>query len=60
MKIFIGTADAGQIREAWSWGIIDGVTTTVNFHILQQLCQHPLTDSVLEMFLKDWAKAPKA
>src|SRR5437867_1859469 len=27
MKIFIDTADVAQIKEAWSWGIIDGVTT---------------------------------
>ena len=27
MKLFIDTADVGQIREALSWGIIDGVTT---------------------------------
>ena len=27
MKIFIDTADIGEIREAASWGIIDGVTT---------------------------------
>ena len=27
MKLFIDTADIDQIREAWSWGIIDGVTT---------------------------------
>ncbi len=27
MKIFIDTADVAQIREAWGWGIIDGVTT---------------------------------
>jgi len=27
MKLFIDTADVAQIREAWSWGIIDGVTT---------------------------------
>src|SRR3954453_11168355 len=27
MKIFIDTADVGQIKEAWGWGIIDGVTT---------------------------------
>jgi len=27
MKLFIDTADVGQIREAWSWGVIDGVTT---------------------------------
>jgi transaldolase len=27
MKIFIDTADVEKIREAWSWGVIDGVTT---------------------------------
>src|SRR5947199_10449366 len=27
MKIFIDSADTKQIREAWGWGIIDGVTT---------------------------------
>jgi transaldolase len=27
MKIFIDTADVAHIREAWSWGVIDGVTT---------------------------------
>ena len=31
---------------------------TMGFEILQQLYQHPLTDSVLDMFLKDWAKVP--
>jgi transaldolase len=27
MKILLDTADVKQIREAWSWGVIDGVTT---------------------------------
>lgn len=27
MKLFIDTADVSQVREAWDWGIIDGVTT---------------------------------
>jgi transaldolase len=27
MKLFIDTADVEQIKEAYSWGIIDGVTT---------------------------------
>lgn len=27
MKIFIDTADVAQIKEAWSWGVVDGVTT---------------------------------
>lgn len=27
MKLFIDSADVPKIKEAWSWGIIDGVTT---------------------------------
>jgi transaldolase len=27
MKLFLDTAEVAQVREAWSWGIIDGVTT---------------------------------
>jgi transaldolase len=27
MKLFIDTADVGEIREAHSWGVLDGVTT---------------------------------
>jgi transaldolase len=27
MKLFIDTAEVAQIREAWSWGVVDGVTT---------------------------------
>ena len=27
MKLFLDTADVSQVREAWSWGVIDGVTT---------------------------------
>lgn len=27
MKLFLDTADVDQIRTAWSWGILDGVTT---------------------------------
>lgn len=27
MKLFLDTADVDQIREAYSWGIVDGVTT---------------------------------
>jgi transaldolase len=31
---------------------------TMSYDILQQLYQHPLTDVVLDSFLKDWAKIP--
>lgn len=27
MKLFLDTANIGEIREAWGWGVIDGVTT---------------------------------
>ena len=27
MKLFLDTADVEQVREAWDWGVIDGVTT---------------------------------
>jgi transaldolase len=27
MKLFLDTANLDEIREAWSWGVIDGVTT---------------------------------
>jgi transaldolase len=30
MKLFIDTADVGEIREAHSWGIVDGVTTNLS------------------------------
>ncbi|HZS03757.1 MAG TPA: fructose-6-phosphate aldolase [Blastocatellia bacterium] len=32
MKLFIDTADVEQIRQAWEWGILDGVTTNP-FHV---------------------------
>jgi len=28
MKLFIESADVGKIKEAWSWGVLDGVTTS--------------------------------
>jgi transaldolase len=34
MKLFIDTADVSQIKEAWSWGIVDGVTTNPS-HVLK-------------------------
>ena len=38
--------------------LIGSDVMTISFDILQQLYQHPLTDAVLDMFLKDWAKIP--
>jgi transaldolase len=33
---------------------------TMAFDVLEQLYQHPLTDIGIDIFLKDWAKVPKA
>jgi transaldolase len=33
---------------------------TMGFDVLVQLYQHPLTDQGIEIFLRDWAKVPKA
>jgi transaldolase len=32
---------------------------TMNFEVLEQLYQHPLTDIVLAQFLNDWKLVPK-
>jgi transaldolase len=75
MKLFIDTADVNQIREAWSWGIIDGVTTNPSHvakagrkpaEVYREICEIvdgpisleavTLTDVVMEVFLRDWAK----
>ena len=33
---------------------------TLSFEVLEQLYNHPLTDIGIDIFLKDWAKVPKA
>jgi transaldolase len=47
MKLFIDTADVGEIREAHGWGILDGVTTNPSLvaktgrdfeTVLQEIC----------------------
>ncbi len=48
MKIFIDSADVASIKEAWDWGIIDGVTTNPS-HVAKTGRKH-----------LDWAKVPKA
>ncbi len=32
---------------------------TMNFQVLEMLTEHPLTDAILDRFLKDWEKVPK-
>ena len=47
MKLFIDTADVAQIRQAWDWGIIDGVTTNPT-HIANS--GKPFDDVLREIF----------
>ena len=42
MKIFIDTANIEEIREAASWGILDGVTTNPSFETRVGLVVTPL------------------
>src|SRR4051794_18001239 len=48
MKLFIDTADVAEIREAHSWGILDGVTTNPSLvaksgraheEVLREICE---------------------
>jgi transaldolase len=39
--------------------LIGAHVATCPLSVLLQLCKHPLTDSGLEKFLKDWEKVPK-
>lgn len=32
---------------------------TMSYEVLEQLYHHPMTDQMIEIFLKDWAKVPK-
>jgi transaldolase len=62
MKFFIDTADIKEIQERASMAIIDGVTTHPS--LVAKVgrsfrAHHPLTDSGLAPFLKDWEKVPK-
>ncbi len=52
------TAAARHPQHVLQAALTGSDVTTMGFDILQQLYQHPLTDSVLDMFLKDWAKIP--
>ncbi|MBL7686132.1 MAG: fructose-6-phosphate aldolase, partial [Deltaproteobacteria bacterium] len=39
--------------------LIGADVATIPYSVIQQLAQHPLTDSGIEKFLKDWEKVPK-
>lgn len=54
MEFFLDTASVAEVSEAARWGVIRGVT--VPLAVLKQAMRHPLTDSGLDRFLKDWAR----
>ncbi len=45
-----------HVRDA---ALIGADVATIPYSVLKQLAQHPLTDSGIEKFLKDWEKVPK-
>lgn len=45
-----------HVRDA---ALIGADVCTIPFSVIQQLAKHPLTDSGLAKFLKDWEKVPK-
>lgn len=45
-----------HVRDA---ALVGADVCTIPFSVIQQLAKHPLTDSGLAKFLKDWEKVPK-
>ena len=41
-------------------GLVGADICSMSFDVLKQLYDHPLTDIVIEQFLNDWEKVPKA
>ncbi len=53
MKLFLDTADLEQIKEAESWGVIDGVTTNPS---LIKKAVLAIRDSGIEIDIEDYIK----
>src|SRR5205085_8232771 len=72
MKLFIDSADVNQIREAWGWGIIDGVTTNPShvaktgrkhLEIYREVCDivdGPISLETVTLTAKEMAEEGKA
>lgn len=68
MKFFIDTAMIDEIREAWSWGILDGVTTNPShvaatgkkfLDVLEEICSivdGPISAEVVSLNAQDMIK----
>lgn len=63
VKIFLDTGNLGEIREAASPGVIDGVTTNSSLVVKEGVMFRDRIVKILEIvegqnhFLKDWEKA---
>jgi transaldolase len=55
MKIFIDSADIEEIREAISWGIVDGITT--NPSLIKKAAEKYKTDDMQAYIEKIFAAA---
>ena len=49
----VSVAEAEHVLQA---ALAGSHVATMGFEIIEQLYQHPLTDVVMDVFLKDWAK----
>lgn len=49
MEFFIDTGDINEIKEAWSWGIIDGVTTNPSLVAKSGIDQSTLIKNISEI-----------
>lgn len=68
MKFFLDTAEIKEIREAWSWGMIDGVTTNPTLvsktlksfrEVLEEICSivnGPISAEVISVDLEGMLK----
>ena len=57
VRFICGTQDLHKQLEA---ALAGSDVCTMSFEVLEQLYNHPLTDQGIDIFLRDWAKVPKA
>ncbi len=72
MKIFIDTANVAEIKEAWSMGVVDGVTTNPSliskenrepFELLKEICRvakGPVSAEVVALEAEDMVREAKS
>ena len=57
MKIFLDSADAEEISQAYTWGVVDGVTT--NPTLMKQALEKKKSNTDLEIYLRTILKTAK-